>query len=1652
MKSRIRPALPLLVGALGFVQVPSAHAAPQIDTQLQDSLTTDGNPAGTANDGDVIEYRATITNTGDQTATGTTFNGTLDAKVHQLDGTENISPLALDDSYTAVGNTPLKVGVAAGSGPEVVVAGSVFTNDREFLGDAFSFDATLTPTAANGQVVFNSNGTFTYTPNPGYEGTDSFTYRIKDAKGLVGTGTVSITVDTPVWYVNAAAGADGDGRAATPFNVLTKLNNGTAPDEAGDVIYLYGGSTYSGGLTLLNNQQLIGGGNVLQVNGHTLVAASTRPTLSNGATALTLAQGNTVRGLHLTSTTNGHALSGSSFGTLTAELGNVSATGGAALRLLTGAATLTTLNVSASSIPSGGNGILLSAVSGTVTVNGTTTVTGANGASVSLVSSPAAMTFGSVTVTSRGNTGIFIDDCDGTGINFGAVTISNAANAGGHGVRIEDGSAPVVFASTTISATRQTVATADGDSNGHPDNDGDGDAIFLKSQTGTVTISGGTLSNLACDGIDLRSSASLIVSNMIIEDIGLNSSNLVSTDSAGIFARNLSGTLSVTNTIIRRFHGTVDSGLDSTGHQERGINLRNNGVSFTQVRLDNVDMENTPGLGLEGADGMEAVFEGAVSGAIKIFNGCTFQHLSDGEGVQIVHSGSGTLNVEVANSTFANAVQWDHDGNSATAKVGGFGGIDFAADGSATCNVNIHHSVFSDLYMGNFTAGNVNLRARGTSACSFFFTNNTMDGDAMENLAGRIGVNITAGDGGGIAVGDPSPTKFDVLIENNVIDETDDDAFTVDVRGRALVNGVPGNVIIRNNTIGQTDAVSRRSAFEGSRIRIRDAVAKTVNVLVSGNNIRSHGNSSGDGVVELTSEAAGCVVNATVISNTFKNDDPTVGAPGFFADSRAGGVMNLDVTGNTANAATNIGAVEYQINNGGTVNVKGPGSAAVTAANIQAANPNGGGIAAIGAGTTIFNNNATISQPTEPTPPSLPMMADPEMAPAPQPVEEASEVAADLREELPAATGSVTTALSQAELDAMVAVARERWIATGLTPAQRELLEKVQVTVADLHGMHLGASRPGQIELDADAATTGWFLDATPENDNEFTRSGDGRMPARSGELALHRMDLLTTVMHELGHQFGLDDRYDRADRGRLMYGYLVPGERRLPQAREAFGVLPGGKSHDEYLTAPFVIGDLPAGKSVVIIFQAEVDLAVGTSISFQATTSGTNFADVLSNDPDTVAALDPTITPYQGNLPPVVAANSAAVSGLVGDLISNTGTWSDPDAGQTVGLSASVGAIIKNGDGTWSWSITPVAETPSPVTVTITANDGTGLSNAITETTFTYSAARKPQEITFSLPGTISHTGSIVLSATGGASGEPVTFSVQSGPGTISAGSLTFTGTGDVVVDANQGGNTVYLPAPTVSRSVTVTNAAPVLTVNGDPLTVTVQQTQTATATGTFSDADNETVNFTATSGGNPFGSVSGDAGTWTWSYPNAAPGIYTVRVTGTDTLGASHFVEFNVTVTANAYLAWVAANGMTGDEVGQDDDYDSDGVVNLLEFAFGTDPTVSSAQVLSAPVTAGGRVLNNRGRPIHEVVNTGGAPTMDALFMRRVSYATDGLSYHVEFSATPTSGWETSTATPQVLLADGDYELVSVPYPFFLSDGRKARFFRVRVEFEVP
>ena len=68
-----------------------------------------------------------------------------------------------------------------------------------------------------------------------------------------------------------------------------------------------------------------------------------------------------------------------------------------------------------------------------------------------------------------------------------------------------------------------------------------------------------------------------------------------------------------------------------------------------------------------------------------------------------------------------------------------------------------------------------------------------------------------------------------------------------------------------------------------------------------------------------------------------------------------------------------------------------------------------------------------------------------------------------------------------------------------------------------------------------------------------------------------------------------------------------------------------------------------------------------------------------------------------------------------------------------------------------------------------------------------------------------------IALSATA-TSGLPVSFSVLSGPGTVSGSTLTVTGAGTVVVAANQAGNAEYSAAPQVTQTVVVNKATPTI------------------------------------------------------------------------------------------------------------------------------------------------------------------------------------------------------------------------------------------------
>jgi len=96
----------------------------------------------------------------------------------------NVAPVAVDDTYTTDEDVAL-----------TVPARGVLTNDTDF--DPAILTAILVDEPANGTLVLNADGSFTYTPALDFNGTDTFTYMAND--GLIDSNeaTVTITV-TPV--------------------------------------------------------------------------------------------------------------------------------------------------------------------------------------------------------------------------------------------------------------------------------------------------------------------------------------------------------------------------------------------------------------------------------------------------------------------------------------------------------------------------------------------------------------------------------------------------------------------------------------------------------------------------------------------------------------------------------------------------------------------------------------------------------------------------------------------------------------------------------------------------------------------------------------------------------------------------------------------------------------------------------------------------------------------------------------------------------------------------------------------------------------------------------------------------------------------------------------------------------------------------------------------------------------------------------------------------------------------------------------------------------------------------------------------------------------------------------------------------------------
>ena len=126
----------------------------------------------------------------------------------------NQPPVANDDSYATPQDTAL-----------TVASPGVLGNDSDPEGHGLRISTFTQPT--NGTVAPTFFGGFTYTPDPGFSGTDSFTYRASDNALDSNLATVTITVNA----VNQPPVANDDSYATPQDTALTVASPGVLGND-----------------------------------------------------------------------------------------------------------------------------------------------------------------------------------------------------------------------------------------------------------------------------------------------------------------------------------------------------------------------------------------------------------------------------------------------------------------------------------------------------------------------------------------------------------------------------------------------------------------------------------------------------------------------------------------------------------------------------------------------------------------------------------------------------------------------------------------------------------------------------------------------------------------------------------------------------------------------------------------------------------------------------------------------------------------------------------------------------------------------------------------------------------------------------------------------------------------------------------------------------------------------------------------------------------------------------------------------------------------------------------------------------------------------------------------------------------------------------
>ncbi|RMF80076.1 MAG: S-layer family protein, partial [Chloroflexi bacterium] len=413
-----------------------------------------------------------------------------------------------DPNYTATSNIEITINAAGGVLANDVGNGIVI---EQLQGAAFTAPSTTAATT-NGSVTLNADGSFTYEPNAGFVGMDTFTYTINNIFNTPQTCTATIDVTAPMgmipWFIdNSAAGANL-GTFNDPFTSIAAFNavnnTGVTSPNDDDVIYIFRSTGYNeaDGINLDDGQKLFGGGvqfdTVFTADANSSAAYQTFASTAAGANTLIestggngidLANTNIVEGINIGNTPAGAGINGNGFGTLTlGQVSTVNITGtGQIVNLVTGTLNSTFNSLTTTARPTGTDGIFMNGVSGNLTAT-TTSVSGGDQHGIQVINSPAG----------------------GGTFNFGNTTITTNGS-GDNGILLNNNNA-----AQTIQTTNGTI------------NSTGGEAINATNSNVNMALTNVTSTNSNDDGIDLDGvSGSLTITGLVTVDtpVGVLNSN-----------------------------------------------------------------------------------------------------------------------------------------------------------------------------------------------------------------------------------------------------------------------------------------------------------------------------------------------------------------------------------------------------------------------------------------------------------------------------------------------------------------------------------------------------------------------------------------------------------------------------------------------------------------------------------------------------------------------------------------------------------------------------------------------------------------------------------------------------------------------------------------------------------------------------------------------------------------------------------------------------------------------------------------------------------------------------------------------------------------------------------------------------------------------